>query len=122
MPECRPLESFWERCKRALRAVDPTVEVERLPADAIETLAPVMLGDAAWDLLRSLGITSWGELVGAVEDRFGVCSVAQKRQFRALKQEPGENGYQFVRRIEDARRKMNKSCTETMDLYFDKLP
>ena len=60
--------------------------------------------------------------MGAVEDRFGVCKLAQKRQFKALRQEPGETGYQFVRRVEDARLKMGSSPEATMDLYFDKLP
>ena len=50
-PSTRYLDSWWKGVERAIKAIDAGCAVADLPKEAIEMLAPVILGQAGWELV-----------------------------------------------------------------------
>lgn len=68
-------------------------------------IAPLLLGDAAYDLLVESGWDDWYSFQETVEARFGLSKRQILDAFFAMKPEPGEGEAQFLLRVEDFRRK-----------------
>lgn len=72
LPAPRHLGLFWERCAQVLQLADPTMDLDALPRGVIVALAPVILGEAAWGLLRKEPFRDWEGFQRIVEDNFGL--------------------------------------------------
>ena len=72
LPEPRHLEYFWERCTRVLHAADQSLDLDALPRSTILALAPVLLGEAAWFLVRKEHFRDWEGFQRVVEENFGL--------------------------------------------------
>ncbi len=106
LPPRKYLDKWWEQVHTCLRSVDQTVDVQQLPRTVIEALGAVLLGSAAWDLIGYQDFYNWEEFVDCVESRFGVDSSYKENLFLHLKREAGEDGLDFIQRVEDMRIKL----------------
>lgn len=121
-PEPRYLDSWWSSVERAIRAVDTGCHVADLPRDAIEMLAPILLGQAGWELICKQPFADWLEFKEAVEDRFGIADEFQRDLFLQLTRSAGEDGCEFIRRVEDTRVRLGFSVGEALMKAWGNLP
>lgn len=103
IPEPRYLASWWKTVTYALEAVDTTCDVEHLPRSTLERIGHVLLGQAAWELVCRRPFIDWAGFKKVVEDRFGIGEEHQRELFLQLNRAAGEDGCEFIRRVEDTR-------------------
>ena len=106
LPPRKYLDRWWEQVYNCLRSIDQTVVIEQLPRGVIDALGAVLLGSAAWDLIGYQDFHCWQGFVKCVESRFGVDSSYKENLFLHLKRAEGEDGLDFIQRVEDMRIKL----------------
>jgi hypothetical protein len=121
-PEPRYLNSWWRGVERAIKAVDPGCHVASLPREAIDMLAPTLLGQAGWELIYKHPFVNWLEFKETVEDRFGIDPVFQQIVFLQLARGAGEDGCEFIRRVEDTRVMLGFTEREALIKAWGDLP
>ena len=94
---------FWEEVEQALALTDARLALHTLDRQVIISLAPHLLGAAAWNVLRSHPFERWVEFRDKVERRFGLEAATRVHDFWQLKMSVGEDWSAFVRRVEDQR-------------------
>ena len=121
-PAARYLDSWWKSVERAIKAIDAGCDVVDLPKEAIEMIAPVLLGQAAWELVCEQDFDTWSEFRGVVEDRFGMLKEFQRDLFLQIEREGGEDGSDFIRRVEDTRVRLKLSHEGALMKTWGNLP
>ena len=77
-------------------------------------LAPVILGEAAWGLLRKEPFRDWEGFQRIVEDNFGLSQQWQSRQVSLLARQEGEGDLDFILRSEQVRMTLTASVEVVM--------
>jgi hypothetical protein len=72
MPARQDLSSFWHKVKRAIKGLGGDIRAADLEGDHLEILAPLILGDTAYDLVKNQSFDDWYSFEKMVEDRFGL--------------------------------------------------
>ena len=121
-PERRYLDSWWKGVERAIKAIDAGCDVADLPKEAIEMLAPVILGQAGWELVCMHAFSSWESFKGVVDNRFGVLEEYQRDLFLQIERENGEDGPDFIERVEDTRVRLQLSHEGALMKAWGNLP
>lgn len=93
IPSPQPLQPFWRRALDALESVDPRCKLGDLKTGQVHKIAPLLLGQKAWELLSPNDINNWDDFVAEVECWFGVNQYQQDRQFKSLVPGNNENGF-----------------------------
>lgn len=121
-PARRYLAKFWARVSYALEGVDSTCRIADLPRATIDRLGHLILGEAAWDLISNLPFQDWAGFQQAVEDRFGMDEEHQEDLFTFLDIKPGEDGLDFIQRVEDTRATLGFTHREALVKAWNCLP
>lgn len=53
MPARQDLTSFWRKAKRAIKGLGGDIKAEKLEREHIDILAPLLLGDSAYEVLKN---------------------------------------------------------------------
>lgn len=81
------------------------IQLTNLTHNGCANLAPIILGDRAWQVIRESGVTfdDWDEFKVAVNARFGIDEFDMHDMLYATQPASGEQGWDFVCRMEDER-------------------
>ena len=72
MPCKQDLSGFWNRVERALKGLGKSIITSHFDENHIRVVAPVILGDAVWDLFSEINYRDWSTFKSTVERRFGL--------------------------------------------------
>lgn len=102
-PPKQDLRPFWDRVDRALLGLGPEIRAEHFHSQHIRQVAPVVLGEPVWELVKNEVFTSWGDLRVVVDRRFGLSSRQVLNAFYGMRPSAGETEARFIERVEDRR-------------------
>ncbi len=122
LPKRQTLTDWWKQVRFALEAVDGTVVVEELDRDVLERIGRILLGGAAWVRISRQPFISWATFVSCVERRFGGSEAHQRELFLQLTRRAGEDGLDFVQRVEDTRCRLGVSEEAALMRAWGQLP
>ena len=71
LPPRQDLADFWEAAEGGITSLGPDVALEFLDAQHLRVIAPVILGDAVWDLYKRQNVTTWRALRAQVDSLWG---------------------------------------------------
>ena len=72
LPEPMDLSSWWDKVERVLLSINKRVRLEDLNVHGCAHLAPLLLGDVAWKVIKDCRITDWEDFHIEVDRRFGL--------------------------------------------------
>lgn len=59
LPARQDLTTFWDQARRAIRGLGVDCVAEDMERDQLDVIAPVILGDSAYALLKNAMYTDW---------------------------------------------------------------
>jgi hypothetical protein len=121
-PARRYLAKWWRQVQFALEGIDSSCQVEQLPRSTIERMGHVLLGEAAWELVGDSPFEDWEGFKETVEARFGMDEEHKEDLFTYLDIKPGEDGLDFIQRVEDTRVKLGFTHREALVKAWNCLP
>ncbi len=122
LPKRKTLTDWWRQVRYALEAVDNSVKVEWMEREVIDRIGHILLGEAAWGLVSRQPFINWATFVQAVERRFGGSEAHQRELFLHLTRKAGEDGLDFVQRVEDTRCRLGISEEAALMKAWGQLP
>ena len=72
LPEPSNLRTWWKLAKRAISSLGSDICLPHLDKDAVRNLAPVILGKAAYEVMKDRPFNNWQTFKEQVEKRFGL--------------------------------------------------
>lgn len=90
-----------------LLSINKRVRLEDLNYHGCARLAPILLGDVAWKVIKDRRIMDWDDFRTEVDRRFGLSASDLQEALYSAKPAQGEQAWAFICRVEDERAKMN---------------